>query len=139
MERSQTYATHRHRPSGWLVTVLAAVAAFCLLVLFALRQPGLVTTALLLLSGALVAVLLMLRRYATRLQDRIIRLEMRLRLAAIGREADLATLAIGQIVALRFASDAELPALLDRTIGERLTPDQIKRAVVDWQPDWLRT
>ena len=46
---------------------------------------------------------------------------------------------IKHIAALRFASDAELPALIDRAIAEQLTPDQIKRAVKDWQPDLLRT
>ncbi|PYR82102.1 MAG: hypothetical protein DMF87_03055 [Acidobacteria bacterium] len=44
-----------------------------------------------------------------------------------------------QITALRFASDAELPALLDKTLAENLQPDQIKRAITNWQPDLHRT
>jgi hypothetical protein len=44
-----------------------------------------------------------------------------------------------QLIAVRFASDAELPALIDRAAAEKLTPDQIKRAVTDWQGDYLRT
>jgi hypothetical protein len=40
---------------------------------------------------------------------------------------------------LRFASDAELSALLERTVAEGLTPDAIKRAVTTWRPDYHRT
>jgi hypothetical protein len=79
-----------------------------------------------------------LRISATRLQDRIIRLEMQVRLSRLGRAADVARLSTRQLIALRFASDAELPALLDRTLTEQLTPDAIKRAVTDWQADSIR-
>jgi hypothetical protein len=81
----------------------------------------------------------LIRRYTVRLQDRIIRLEMRLRLLALGREHDITRVTMRQLVALRFASDAELPALIDRALAENLTPDQIKRAVSNWQPDRMRT
>jgi purine nucleoside permease len=74
-----------------------------------------------------------------RLQDRIIRLEMQTRLARLGRAADCGRMTLRQIVALRFASDAELPALLDRAAAEHLTADQIKRAVTAWQADHMRT
>jgi hypothetical protein len=48
-------------------------------------------------------------------------------------------LSLPQLIALRFASDEELPDLMGRALDERLTPDQIKRAVRDWQGDYLRT
>jgi uncharacterized protein DUF6526 len=82
------------------------------------------------------------RRYITRLQDRIIRLEMRSRcreLMGPERAAALDKLRSSQVVALRFASDEELPALMDRAAAEALSADQIKRAIKNWRADWYRT
>jgi hypothetical protein len=89
------------------------------------------------------AVLLAISRaYTTRLQDRIIKLEMKVRCAKFLSPAQqdiLSTLSTPQIVALRFASDEELPALLERADREHLTADQIKRAIKSWVADWDRT
>lgn len=98
-------------------------------------------------EGALTALALLLgimyaRMFALKVQDRLIRLEMRLRLAEI-LPADLkpriGEFTLGQLIALRFASDAELPALarkvLDERIGERKA---IKAMVQNWQADELR-
>ncbi len=75
-------------------------------------------------------------------QNRVIRLEMRLRLNELLSGDLLArsrALTVRQLVALRFASDAELPALVERTLkGEFATPKDIKRAIKDWQAEWLR-
>lgn len=136
---AQSYANHRYRPRLWLIGALSAVVGFVLIVLFVLRQPSAGGFGLLLLGFSLICVLLMVRRYALRLQDRIIRLEMQTRLARLGRAADVGRATLRQIIALRFASDAELPALLDRAVAEHLTEDQIKRAVTAWQADHLRT
>jgi len=90
-----------------------------------------------------VGVLLTISRlYTTRLQDRIIRLEMRVRTAALlspEQQRLLDQLNIKQIAGLRFASDAELPALLERAVREKLPPKEIKRAVKSWTPDLDRT
>jgi drug/metabolite transporter (DMT)-like permease len=136
---TQDYANHRHRPVGWIVTALCAVLGFVGMVLFVLRTPSVISVALLLVAAAVVGLVTLIRRYTVRLQDRIIRLEMRLRLLALGREHDITRVTMRQLVALRFASDAELPALIDRALAENLTPDQIKRAVSNWQPDRMRT
>lgn len=75
-------------------------------------------------------------------QDRVIRLEMELRLERLlgsARRADIARLQLDQRIALRFAGDVELPALFDDVIAGRLVkPDEIKRRVKGWQSDWLR-
>lgn len=139
MESTQNYANHPYRATLWLVTAFLAAIAFVIMVLFVMRQLSVFTIGLLILATTVMLLVWVVRRFALRLQDRIIRLEMRLRLAALGREHDMARLAKRQLVALRFASDAELPALIDRTLSDNLTPDQIKRAVTNWQADTMRT
>jgi uncharacterized membrane protein len=136
---AQNYANHVYRPTAWAVTVLASMTALVLLTWAAFRSPSLTSFGLVLLALVVVLALALIRTFALRLQNRIIRVEMRARLTRIGREGDLDRIAMSQLVAARFASDRELPALLDRALGESLTADQIKRAVTDWQGDHLRT
>jgi hypothetical protein len=81
------------------------------------------------------------RSYALTAQDRIIRLEERLRFAALLSPDLLArsqALTVRQIIGLRFASDDELPALVKRALDENLTEKQIKQAINNWRPDYLR-
>jgi len=101
--------------------------------------PSAHTIAEAVLAAVVVMAVTLVRTFALRLQNRIIRLEMQVRFARLGREREMARLTLRQVIALRFASDAELPALVDRAITEQLSPDQIKRAVTDWQGDFLRT
>jgi hypothetical protein len=74
-------------------------------------------------------------------QDRVIRLEERLRLMELmpGRTAAINSLRTGQLIALRFAPDNEVPALFDRIVsGELVKPGEIKREIKVWRPDYLR-
>ncbi|MDP2320196.1 MAG: DUF6526 family protein [Acidobacteriota bacterium] len=90
-----------------------------------------------------VMILLSITRWNTvALQDRIIMLEMKVRCAEIlpaGQDAALAKLSTKQIVALRFASDEELGALLERAARENLAPKAIKASIQTWRPDPHRT
>ncbi|HEY4008907.1 MAG TPA: DUF6526 family protein [Acidobacteriaceae bacterium] len=81
------------------------------------------------------------RSTALRVQDRVIRLEEQLRYQRLLTPELLASsqsLTIRQIIALRFASDAELPVLVQRTLGENLQPKAIKQAITNWRADYLR-
>jgi len=82
-----------------------------------------------------------LRSAALRAQNRIIRLEERLRLAALLPATDrphIDELSIKQLIALRFASDAELPALVHKTLTQNLEPKAIKESITNWRPDYDR-
>src|SRR5829696_1875196 len=114
---TQTYANHVHQPRAWLLTCVIALVVLLVLLVHAYREPTYVSFALVVLAGVVLSALMLLRMFALRLQNRIIRLEMQVRLARLGREQDMARLALPQLVALRFASDAELPALLDRAVS----------------------
>lgn len=93
------------------------------------------------IAVALILIAVYLRAFPVTVQDRVIRLEEKLRLDKLAPE-----LAVGfdsfspqQWTALRFASDAELPALARDVLAGKLTkPDDIKRAVRNWRADFLR-
>jgi hypothetical protein len=95
-----------------------------------------------LMALALLLFALFARLFALTVQDRVIRLEMRLRLAEV-LPADLRPripdFTVGQLVSLRFASDAELPALARKVLDDKLNERKaIKQLVKDWQGDYLR-
>ena len=140
---TQSYANHAHRPVATIVGfffVVVAVIGF----LGAVKSGGGWNLALA-IGGLIASVLVLLnisRTYVTRLQDRIIKLEMKVRCATLltpDQQRLLATLDNKRIAALRFASDAELPQLLERASRESMKPDDIKRAIRTWVPDYDRT
>lgn len=98
-------------------------------------------------EGALMALALLLgimyaRMFALKVQDRLIRLEMRLRLAEIlpgDLRGRIGEFTLAQLIALRFASDAELPALARKVLDEKIVERKaIKAMVQNWQVDELR-
>jgi Family of unknown function (DUF6526) len=138
-QQVQTYATHVHRPTLFAVAFVSTLVAFGFFIFEMLRFRGPLMYGVLALGVAVMCLTLISRLYIVRLQDRIIRLEMQVRLARLGLESSFPRLTMRQVIALRFASDAEMPALVNRAIAENLTGKQIKEAVKDWQADWLRT
>ncbi|RYY88203.1 MAG: hypothetical protein EOO15_09720 [Chitinophagaceae bacterium] len=94
---------------------------------------------LFLLAAVVFLVLLWFSRsFALKAQDRAIRAEESLRYFILtGKRFDPA-LRLGQIIALRFASDEELPALAERAVREQLTNKQIKQEIRNWKADHHR-
>lgn len=139
---TQTYQTHRQLP-GLFFRVTVPVATLALgLSLWAVRPVSRGSLATVALAFAIVLTLLATRRMATTAQDRVIRLEMQLRLARV-LPADLqgrvGELTVGQLIGLRFASDDELPGLVRRVLaGELRGREEIKRSITTWVPDTLR-
>jgi len=96
----------------------------------------------LLVALALLMLALTARLMALTVQDRVIRLEMRLRLQQSlpgEMRARIPEFTVGQLVSLRFASDAELPELARKVLeGNVRDRKAIKKMIRDWQPDWVR-
>jgi hypothetical protein len=94
------------------------------------------------LAAALVVLVFEARLFPLAVQDRVIRLEERLRYAQVlpaDLQARTVELTINQIVSLRFACDAELPALAQKVLDEKLMERKaIKQLIKSWKPDYQR-
>ncbi|MFI5166048.1 MAG: DUF6526 family protein [Thermoanaerobaculales bacterium] len=142
-EKAQNFANHaRYVPLYHFVLCGILVVYLAWAVAHIVRHPSIEAVATLLLAVGLLLLYFYARQFALRVQDRVIRLEMRLRLERM-LPADLklriGELTLGQLIALRFAGDAELPELARKVLAEHITDRKaIKRLVRDWQADYLR-
>ena len=112
------YVTIHHWPAHWALGFWWIAMAVVLFVLAGISREGSLTA-----------------------QDRIIRLEERLRLHALlpaEERAHINDLTTKQLIALRFASDDELPALFRKTLTQNLEPKAIKKSIVNWRGDYHR-
>jgi hypothetical protein len=137
----QSFKSHAHRPIHTTIVWLFALVALGLMVQ-QLRGGDTRDWAIILAILAIVELGWISRIYTVKLQDRIIMLEEKVRAAELmpsAGDAHLAKLTSKQIAALRFASDEEFGALLERAVRENLKPKDIKAAIKTWRPDFHRT
>ncbi|MCC7043553.1 MAG: hypothetical protein IT183_06810 [Acidobacteria bacterium] len=142
MPQPQTYANHVRvvRPYLAALSVLFIHAGWSLYDLTAGVTVASLRAAVVAVALAFIAVYA--RGFALRAQDRVIRLETRLRLREVlpaELQPRIGELTINQLVALRFAGDRELPGLVTRVLADGLDDRRaIKQLVTDWQADTLR-
>ena len=145
-DRAQVYATHRRWDPWYHFFAFSVVSISFFLALWTFIKSlsgGFSAWAAwnVIIWAAAIALTLRVRSYPLKLQDRIIRLEERLRLAMLLDEplkARIGELDVRQLVGLRFASDAEVPGLVKAALDEKLSGEEIKKRIQSWRPDTFR-
>ena len=140
---SQTFANHRRYDPPWhfvgaMIVLLGVIAA----AVHAYRRGGCCNWWMVVYTVGIMLCVFRARAQTLTVQNRVIRLEMRLHLKDVlapALAARIGELSVSQLVGLRFASDAELPALVERCLSGQLANNEaVKKEIKNWQPDWLR-
>ena len=138
----QTLENHaRFDPWYHYVLFILQMAGLGLAIYLCYRDPGLPGVWMVLIQLALFLTSLKAREYPLKVQDRVIRLEERLRLERLLAEplrARIMELNEDQLVALRFASDGEVSGLMEQALANKWDRKQIKQAIKTWRPDYFR-
>ena len=141
-DREQNYKSHtRFLPPFHFFVIPVLLINFLNEIRHVYLEPSRHTAWVLVVALALLTLGFLSRIQALTVQDRVIRLEERLRLAILldkPLRARMGELSESQLVALRFASDAELPALAASALANKLSNTEIKKAVGQWRPDYWR-
>lgn len=139
MAEAQSFKKHtRFDPLFHFFLAPVGVIALIWSIVEAVMHPGWMTGVHVLAILWLMVLMFKTRAYALKVQDRVIRLEERLRLAVLlppALQPRIGELSVDQLIGLRFASDAELPALVEKTLGGNWNRKQIKEAVQHWRAD----
>jgi uncharacterized protein DUF6526 len=138
----QTLTNHtRLDPPFHMFVIPVAGISLLVAIWYLIQNPGFYSAWLVVVAVAAIVLALKVRLYALKAQDRVIRLEERLRLASLLPQSlcsRMGELSESQLIALRFASDSELPGLADKTLSGKLSGAEIKKAIVTWRPDYWR-
>jgi len=139
----QTYANHaRWHPPFHFFLMPCGIAVSIMSIVNVVKHYDLLEAWILLVLGIMTPVaVLLIRVNPLRAQDRLIRLEETLRLEALLNEplrSRIGELKESQLVALRFACDAEIPGLVEKTLKGNMQSKDIKKAIVTWRADTFR-
>ena len=138
----QEYSNHKHWAASYHVITFGAMAVLLIgsiLYLFMNKGESVMLPILfVLMVMTLISVSFHCRSFALKAQDRAIRAEENLRYFILTGKRLNQNLSIYQIIALRFASDDEFVPLAQKAIEENLKPDEIKRLIRNWRPDYHR-
>lgn len=125
-------------PPYHFVLLLVLVANLIVSIVYVVRHPHFFPAWLVVLSVAAFVALFRLRTYPLKVQDRVIRLEERLRLQALAPaewHSQIYRLTEDQLIGLRFAADDEVVELAKQALEHNLNRKQIKERIKDWRPD----
>lgn len=138
----QSYANHRRYDPMYHVFAFGVLGISLLVSLWQLvKTPSAQTLWIFILLAAALVLFFKVRLYALKVQDRIIRLEERLRLQQILPDplrSRIGELTEGQLIGLRFASDGEVADLVKQALDEKLPGEEIKKRIQSWRPDNFR-
>jgi hypothetical protein len=139
---TQNFSNHARLDPPFHFFVLPVFALTVIVaIVHAIRWPGFHTAWAVLFSIAALVLVFKVRLYALKVQDRVIRLEERLRLFSLldaPLRSRIGELNESQLIALRFASDEELPALVNEVLTRKLGPKEIKQSIKTWRGDYWR-
>lgn len=142
MSEQQTYKTHRRfDPPVHFFLMPFALIGMLVAAYHLIRKPSLHQLLVVAILFSCVLLVLKVRMYSLRVQDRLIRLEETLRMQRL-LPGDLQTriqeLTPGQFVGLRFASDGELADRVREALDQNLSGEAIKKRIQTWRPDTFR-
>ncbi len=140
---AQTMANHvrLHPPFHFFALPVSAVALILAIVNVVMHYDALAAWTILVMALVLPVTTLLTRTSALKAQDRVIRLEERLRLASILNDplrSRIGELTEAQLIAIRFCPDAELAGVVDKSLKNNLSGPDIKKSIVNWRADNFR-
>lgn len=140
--KTQNFKNHAQMVPGFhyltFGAILALIGGSINYLLKATPENKYLASLLVLASIIFVLVAWFTRTFALKAQDRAIRAEENLRHFVLTGKLLPTNLTVGQIVALRFAADAEFPALVEKAAADQLTSKEIKQSIQNWKADFYR-
>lgn len=139
---NQNHKNHaRYIPLWHFITptiMLAIIISSIINLSYAKNEDKFAAALLVALSVVMVIIWFYARNFALRAQDRAIRAEENFRHFLLTGKSHDTRLRMSQVIALRFASDKEMPALAQRAVAENLSSKKIKASILHWRPDYHR-